>query len=125
MGFGARPSRGQIDRIEFAHVLKKKRGGVTKSVPIMDEQEFHRVARFLKKHMHAFNDEQKLQMYGLFKQAQFGDCPNDVCNSGSLVEHHKHRAWKDCRGMAPPVAMDRYVRVGKVFESGVMSKLAT
>jgi diazepam-binding inhibitor (GABA receptor modulating acyl-CoA-binding protein) len=50
----------------------------------------------------------KLQLYGLFKQAKSGDAPAD--NGGfSIQERRKRAAWQALRGKSRDVAMQEYV----------------
>lgn len=81
------------------------------------ESEFDRLCRSLKTHMHFFSDEQKLRMYGLFKQATMGDCPNEAPPSLGLLARSKHAAWSRNRGMAPETAKETYVLIGTTFET--------
>lgn len=88
---------------------------------MMDEAskcEFDRIAKLLYAHMDSFTDDQKLQMYGLYKQAQFGDAQT-VALTLSALAIAKWRAWDSRRGMSPESAARLYVSIGKAFEQNM------
>ena len=53
-------------------------------------------------------DENKLQLYGLYKQATEGDAPSK-CTSINPVARAKWNAWNQARGFSSDVAKDAYV----------------
>lgn len=79
------------------------------------EQEFDRVAKLLKQHMHQFTDDQKLHMYGLYKQSKEGDIPdNYTCND--MYSNFKKKAWEKNKGMKQEDAMQTYINIAYKFE---------
>ena len=74
--------------------------------------DFEEIAEFLKMKMNSFSDEQKLFMYGLYKQGTVGDAPK-AHNKFSLVDSYKHDAWQKNRGMLKETAQRKYVAIGK------------
>lgn len=78
-------------------------------------EDFERVASFLRQHMDKFTDDQKLFMYGLYKQATKGDIESNYkCND--IVSKCKFDAWVKNKGMDKEEAMDKYVKIGSKFE---------
>lgn len=74
--------------------------------------DFDNIATFLKSKMNQFSDDQKLFMYGLYKQGTVGDAPE--CNKKvSVIEKYKHNAWQNNRGMSSETARKKYVSIGK------------
>lgn len=52
---------------------------------------------------------QKLELYGLYKQATEGDCQGEAPASFDFVARAKHQAWEKCRGMSSQEAMQAYI----------------
>ena len=76
--------------------------------------EFLSVARRVKRYMPETTDDQKLFMYGLYKQAMEGDCPMNCIKRG-IVEGKKHDAWHARRGTEKSVAMKMYIEIANAF----------
>ena len=82
-------------------------------------EDFERIANFLRKHMDKFTDEQKLFMYGLYKQATKGDVePDYKCKD--IVSKYKFDAWVKNKGMDKEEAMEKYVKIGSKFENKLL-----
>ena len=56
------------------------------------------------------SDEQKLELYALYKQATEGDCKTDKPGLFNLVEKEKWKAWKALEGMSERDAKKKYIR---------------
>ena len=61
------------------------------------------------------DDDDKLTLYGYYKQSTVGDCnisqPSFIDYKGTA----KYNAWKENEGMNEKIAMQRYVRKAKQF----------
>ena len=56
------------------------------------------------------SDEVKLKVYGLYKQATFGDCPPQGRNDEvTVVQQLKNNAWCSNTGMDRDEAMEDYI----------------
>ncbi|KAI8074006.1 acyl-CoA-binding protein [Gongronella butleri] len=53
----------------------------------------------------------KLRLYGLFKQATQGDCNQPRPSSRLIVQHAKWKAWDQLRHVSPIDAQKEYVRL--------------
>lgn len=56
------------------------------------------------------SDEQKLEMYALYKQATEGDCKTDKPGMLDFKEKAKWKAWKELEGMSERDAKKKYIR---------------
>ena len=56
------------------------------------------------------DDELKLEMYALYKQATDGDCNTDKPGMLNFVEKAKWKAWHELVGMSKKDAMKKYIR---------------
>ena len=56
---------------------------------------------------------QKLELYGLYKQATLGDCPDDEVKSNDFIKKAKFMAWKKHRGLTEDEAMKTYIKLSK------------
>jgi len=56
----------------------------------------------------------KLQVYGLYKQAQIGDCNGPV--PANQREADKYQAWNQHRGMPKVQAMQAYCKLAKEIQ---------
>ena len=57
-----------------------------------------------------FDSKMKLRLYGLYKQATAGDCPENVDASGP-VRRAMAEAWKKQRGVVPAQARAKYIEL--------------
>ena len=55
------------------------------------------------------SDSEKLDLYGLFKQATLGDCPSGQGSRSGLIANTKTRAWLKFSGLSKNDAKIRYV----------------
>ncbi len=53
--------------------------------------------------------QEKLKMYGLFKQINDGDVAGDKPPMTKFVERAKYMAWERCKGMSKDEAMQAYI----------------
>lgn len=70
-----------------------------------------------------YGETDKLALYGLFKQAKWGDCPAGLVSAQkeSPVGSVKVRAWVKNRGKPTAQAMQEFISVlGKVSEGGTV-----
>ncbi|CAL8098006.1 unnamed protein product [Calicophoron daubneyi] len=71
---------------------------------------FEKIAEEVRKLTSPATDEEKLALYGLYKQANFGDISTDPPNpSESIVGRAKWEAWNSRKGMSQDEAMAEYV----------------
>ena len=74
------------------------------------EEEFNKAAEDIKKYNPP--NAQKLELYGLYKQAKFGNC--NTSRPGWLdtsVNRCKWDKWNSFKGMKKEEAMRKYVRI--------------
>lgn len=76
--------------------------------------DFEEISEFLKTHMERFTNDQKLFMYGLYKQATVGDC--NINRPTDVVGSYKYEAWKKNLGMRTDQARIKYTQIGLVFK---------
>jgi diazepam-binding inhibitor (GABA receptor modulating acyl-CoA-binding protein) len=57
------------------------------------------------------SDQEKLQLYGLYKQVNFGDNNESQPWSYQVEKSYKWKAWKDNSGMDREKAMEAYVEL--------------
>lgn len=103
---------------------RKKKGNAERAVeeePILEEtlllfQKATEVAKTLT----GVSNGDKLFMYGLYKQATVGECPNKAAPSSLLrpVEHAKWKSWTDAHGISKRDAMSAYIEVIQRLEIG-------
>lgn len=63
------------------------------------------------------NDNEKLFLYGLYKQVMFGDCTSSEPSIINFTENSKWKAWKKNAKMSKIVAMDTYANfVSKLID---------
>lgn len=72
-------------------------------------QLFHFSTKFLAESKHPVSDEDKLQLYGYFKQATVGDCDKPKPAIYEIVGKAKWEAWNALRGMSAATAMKKYI----------------
>jgi acyl-CoA dehydrogenase len=53
---------------------------------------------------------QKLELYGLYKQATEGDISGPAPSATDFVARAKHQAWEKCQGMTKQQAMQAYIQ---------------
>ena len=54
-------------------------------------------------------DAEKLKLYGLYKQVNFGNNNQPKPWSYKMTECYKWQAWKDCEGMSKEKCMELYI----------------
>lgn len=57
------------------------------------------------------SDENKLKLYGLFKQATQGDCNEKQPSRFNFVKYYKWKAWNDLKGVSKEDAKLRYIKL--------------
>lgn len=78
------------------------------------EQEFRRALAYIKDTSNpplASSNEQKLEFYGLFKQATDGAPKGSAPSRLKVVERAKFMAWKAKEALSKEAAMQRYVEL--------------
>ena len=50
-------------------------------------------------------------MYGLYKQATTGDCPEQDLKSSDFIKKAKYMAWRKHTGLSSEQAMQTYVKL--------------
>ena len=63
------------------------------------------------------SQEQKLKLYGLYKQVNFGDNNEIKPWSFQVEKFYKWKAWKDNHGMSKEKAMELYVQLVNQLKS--------
>ncbi|MCF6764769.1 acyl-CoA-binding protein [Thiotrichales bacterium 19S3-7] len=61
------------------------------------------------------NQQEKLKLYGLFKQITEGDVQGEKPSMTKFVERAKYTAWERCQGMSKEDAMRAYIDVFKGY----------
>ena len=61
------------------------------------------------------SDEEKLELYGLYKQALFGDCDIEKPNRLKYKEYSKYNAWKENLGISKEKAIQLYIKKVKIL----------
>jgi len=59
----------------------------------------------------------QLMLYGLYKQAKFGDCNVDAPSKLRIKENHKHKAWTKFTGISQSFAIANYIEAVKHFST--------
>lgn len=54
---------------------------------------------------------QKLELYGLYKQATSGDVTGELPAATDFVARAKYQAWEKCKGMTQQQAMQAYIQI--------------
>ena len=57
------------------------------------------------------NNQQKLKLYGFFKQATLGDVKGECPSAIQMVERAKWMAWSAIKGMDSNKAMESYIKI--------------
>ncbi len=52
---------------------------------------------------------QKLELYGLYKQATEGDVSGELPSATDFIARAKYQAWEKCKGMTTQEAMQKYI----------------
>uniref|UniRef100_A0A8C3T8E3 Acyl-CoA-binding protein n=1 Tax=Chelydra serpentina TaxID=8475 RepID=A0A8C3T8E3_CHESE len=83
-------------------------GTITSSLT-MSQAEFEKAAAMVKEMKIPISDQEKLEIYSLYKQATMGDinipCPCATDATGKA----KWEAWNGCKGMSKADAMKNYI----------------
>jgi diazepam-binding inhibitor (GABA receptor modulating acyl-CoA-binding protein) len=61
------------------------------------------------------SDDEKLELYGLYKQALFGNCNIEKPNRIYFKEYSKYNAWNENKGMEREKAMQLYIKKVKIL----------
>ena len=61
------------------------------------------------------DDDDKLILYGYYKQSTCGDCNINEPSFYDLKGKAKYNAWKENKGIKKEIAMQRYIRKAKSF----------
>merc|ERR1712113_255182 len=74
---------------------------------------FKEAADFMEKNFDSLKlgNDQKLELYGLYKQGQMGDNNNDRPGFTQLKLRAKHDAWVERKGMSTTEAQEKYVEL--------------
>lgn len=54
---------------------------------------------------------EKLELYGLYKQATEGDVTGELPGAIDFVARAKYQAWEKCKGMTKQQAMQAYLQI--------------
>ncbi|KAI7854738.1 ankyrin repeat-containing domain protein [Circinella umbellata] len=79
---------------------------------------FEQASTFLNTHNVPLSNDQKLKVYGLFKQATVGDCNVSKPSLFEFVGRAKWDAWNELRGMSMEKAKQIYVETVESFKVG-------
>ena len=63
------------------------------------------------------SNEQKLQMYALYKQSTAGDVSGKKPGMMDFVARAKYSAWEELKGLSSDEAMQKYINEVKSFKS--------
>ena len=63
------------------------------------------------------SNEQKLQMYALYKQATEGDVSGKKPGMMDFVARAKYSAWEECKGQTKEQAMKKYINEVEALKS--------
>lgn len=77
--------------------------------------EFATCAKLIEQYVQHLSDEHKSTLYGLYKQALFGDAPEQAPPAWQLLQRAKWDAWHSNRGIPPTEARRRYVAIVQAF----------
>ena len=76
----------------------------------VEAYEFETAAKLVRAAPAGFDAQQRLVLYGLYKQAVFGDAPANPPGVQAIVGRTRHSAWARRRGMSKAEAMRLYVQ---------------
>ncbi|KAI8141996.1 acyl CoA binding protein-domain-containing protein [Fennellomyces sp. T-0311] len=79
---------------------------------------FEEASTYLNTHNVSLSNDQKLKVYGLFKQATVGDCNTSRPSLFEFVGRAKWDAWNALRGMSSDDAKQGYVELVESFQVG-------
>ena len=54
-------------------------------------------------------NQEMLMLYGLYKQATYGNCRGEEPGMFDMVAAEKYKAWKRLEGVSPEQAMQKYL----------------
>ncbi|CDS07446.1 hypothetical protein LRAMOSA01395 [Lichtheimia ramosa] len=74
------------------------------------ESHFEAASNYLSTHNIKLSDDEKLKLYGLYKQATIGDCNIAKPNLFQFVARAKWDAWNDLKGVSKDEAAETYVK---------------
>jgi len=72
---------------------------------------FEKAAEDVKKHVKSLSNEKMLELYGLYKQANFGDCNIKEPGMLDLKAKAKWKAWNALKGKDKEEAKVEYVKL--------------
>ena len=61
------------------------------------------------------NDNEKLELYGLYKQATVGNCNIEKPSILKFTEYRKYNSWNDRIDMSKEDAMTLYIELVKMY----------
>ena len=75
------------------------------------EQQFNEMLKKVENAEMAYrpSQQEKLKLYGYYKQATEGDVQGDKPPMTKFIERAKYTAWERCKGMSKEDAMQAYV----------------
>ncbi|XP_075868885.1 acyl-CoA-binding domain-containing protein 7 isoform X2 [Nelusetta ayraudi] len=79
----------------------------------MSQAEFEQIAADVQKVKTRPTDQELLDLYGLFKQANVGDVNTDRPGMLDFKGKAKWDAWESRKGMSKDDAMTAYIKLGK------------
>jgi acyl-CoA-binding protein len=84
---------------------------------------FRLTAELLSLSKYPTSDEIKLQVYGLYKQATFGDCNTQCPPLYDFIGKSKWAAWNNLKGMSKINAMKNYVGISVKADPTIQKKM--
>lgn len=83
----------------------------------MSQEEFDQTAKQVRElpESVAISDEDKLKIYGLYKQATVGDVNIEQPGMFKLKEKKKWEAWNDQKGKSKEQARKEYIETAKMY----------
>lgn len=83
----------------------------------MSQADFDKAAEDVKKLSKEPSDEDKLKLYGLFKQVTVGDNKTDKPGMFDLKGKYKWEAWEGNKGKSKDAARQEYIDLVKKLQS--------
>ena len=77
--------------------------------------EFARCAKEIETYVQYLSNEHKANLYGLYKQALFGDAPQAPPPQWQILQRAKWNAWDSNRSLSQAEAQRRYVAIVQAF----------
>ncbi|KAL1928090.1 hypothetical protein VTP01DRAFT_3006 [Rhizomucor pusillus] len=89
--------------------MKTRQRGQEFGPPFSATMHFEAASEYLNTHSISLNNDQKLKLYGLYKQATVGDCQSSRPSLFEFVARAKWDAWNALKGMPQEQAKENYV----------------